>query len=260
MKEIARGWQDFWAEFFRIKHRRAFEGIREWDKKLVTHAIQALGVKKHSKILDLACGGGDQALEFARRGMSVTGVDIARVLVDYGNTAARREALPVKLIQGDMREAKFSNEFDACVIIDAFGFFDDDDNTKVFRVIEKALKPGGKFYIEGPNPLKKMRKGWKGWDEVEGGYVLMSSNYDPETGKQSDGFFYITANGELVRFVLTPEDEGFSVEGKLYTLHEMIKLIEAAHLKYRSAYGSIELPFKEYTVTSSIMVVVGRKA
>ena len=260
MREITKGWREFWAEFFRIKHRHKIKGIKEWDKKLVTHVIESLGLRKNNRILDLACGGGDQALAFARRGMSVVGVDIAKVLVDYGNEAARRENLRVKLIQGDMRELKFSDEFDACVILSgSFGFFDDDDNIKVLRVIEKALKRSGKFYIHGPNPLKKMREGWKGWDEVEGGYVLMTSNYDTKTGKMVDSFFYIANTGELMKFIPTPEDKGFSLETKLYTLHEMIRLIESANLKFQSAYGSTELSLEEYRITSNSMVVVGEK-
>jgi len=260
MREIIKGWQEFWAEFFRIKHRHGIKGIKEWDKKLVTHIINALALEKGSKIIDLACGGGDQALEFARRGMSVIGIDIAKVLVDYGNEVAKGENLPVKLIQGDMRETKFTNEFDACVILSgSFGFFEDDDNIKVLQVIEKALKRGGKFYIHGPNPLKKMREEWKGWDEIDGGYVLMRSNYDPKTGKIVDGFFYFTNSGELVNFMPRPEDKGFSVETKVYTLNEMIRLIETANLKFTSAYGSTELPLEEYRITSNSMVVVGEK-
>ncbi len=260
MREIPKGWQDFWAEFFRIKHRHRTEGIREWDKKLVAHVIEVLGLTKDNKILDLACGGGDQALEFARRGISVVGVDLAKVLIDYGREAARGENLPVKLIPGDMREAKFTNEFDACVILSgSFGFFNDEDNVKVLQVIEKALKHGGKFYIQMPNPLKRIKEEWKGWDEVEGGFVLMSSNYDPKSGKIVDSFFYITNTGELVRFMPSPEDKDFSVETKIYTLPEMIKLIDTANLKFKSSYGSIELPLEEYRTTSSSMIVVGEK-
>jgi SAM-dependent methyltransferase len=260
MREITRGWQDFWAEFFRIKHRHRIKDIRDWDKRLVTHVIETLGLRKDNKILDLACGGGDQAFEFARRGISVVGIDIAKVLVDYGNGAARRENLPVKLIQGDMREVKFTDEFDACVILSgSFGFFEDAGNTKVLQVIERALKCGGRFYIQGPNPLKKMREEWKGWDEVEGGYVLMRSNYDPKTGKIVDGFFYITNTGELVKFMPMSEDKDFSVETKIYSLPEMIKLIETANLKFKSAYGSIGIPLEEYKITSNSMVVVGEK-
>jgi SAM-dependent methyltransferase len=260
MREITKGWQDFWAEFFRIKHRRGIKGIREFDKKLVTHIIETLGLTKENKILDLACGAGDQALEFARRGMIVVGVDIAKVLIDYGNEAARGENLPVKLIQGDMREAKFTNEFDACVILSgSFGFFNNEGNIKVLQVIEKALKRGGKFYIQMPNPLKRIGEKWKGWDQVEGGYVLMTSNHDPKSGRIIFSFLYISDTGELVKFKPTPEDKGFSLETKIYTLPEMIKLIDTANLEFKSAYGSIELPMEEYRITSDSMIVVGEK-
>lgn len=205
MKEISKGWQEYWAEFFRIKHLHSIKGIGEWNKKLIAHIIEVLELRKGSRILDLACGGGDQAIELARKGMKVVGVDIAQILVEHGNKSAQNENLPVKIIQGDMRDIQFKNEFDACVILSgSFGFFDDTGNQKVLKVIEKALKLNGKFYIHGPNPIRRMRENWKGWDEVEGGYVLMKSNYDLKTGKIVDGFFYITNAGELIKFKLKP--------------------------------------------------------
>jgi cyclopropane fatty-acyl-phospholipid synthase-like methyltransferase len=144
MKAIAKGWQDFWAESFRIKHRRQIVGIKEWDRKLVTHVVETLGLNKNVRLLDLACEGGDQAIEFARRGMRVVGIDIAKVLVDHGNDAARHESLPVRIIQGDMREVSFKDEFDACVILSgSFGFFGDEGNLRVLQIMEQALKRRG---------------------------------------------------------------------------------------------------------------------
>lgn len=260
MKETTKGWQEFWAEFFRIKYRHSIEGIREWDRKLVTHVIEVLTLKEGDRILDLACGGGDQALEFARRGMNVVGVDLARVLVDCGNEAARREKLPVEILEGDIRNVEFSNEFDACVILSgSFGFFDDDDNMRQLKVVEQALKRGGRFYLQAPNPRRKMRDQWKGWDEVDGGYLLMKSDYDPKRGKVVDGFLYVTSDGEVMKFMPTPEDEGFSVETRIYTLCDIIQLLEAANLQFTSAHGSVGLPPEEYTIASTSLIVVAEK-
>ncbi len=126
MREVTKDWQDFWAEFFRIKHRRLDESAIE--KEVVSHIIHTLNLRRGNRICDLACGEDSKTLELARRGMNVVGVHIAKVLVDYGNKAAQKENLPVKLIEGDMRDARFSNEFDACTAISSFGLFDNSGN------------------------------------------------------------------------------------------------------------------------------------
>ncbi len=87
----------------------------------------------------------------------------------------------------------------------------------------------------------------------------MRSRYIPKRGIIHDEFFYITNRGELITFEPGPEDEGFSVETKLYSLHEMVTLMEFALLTFKAAYGSIELPPEEYGVNSELMVIVGEK-
>lgn len=259
VKEIEKGWQEFWAGFFRIRHRHAIEGIRDFDRKLASHIIETLELKPDDRVLDLACGGGDQAIELARRGMGVVGVDIAHSLVDYANSNARNEHLQAEFMQGDMRETRFREEFDSCMILCGFGFFDDGGNRQVLDVVRNALKEGGQFYIFGPNPLTRIREHWKGWEMVNDGYLLMESRYDTATGRTTDGFRYFECSGGLIVFKQKPEDKGFSLETRWYTLPEMIDLIETAQLVFRAAYGSIELPPEEYTIASKEMVVVGRK-
>jgi SAM-dependent methyltransferase len=259
VKESARGWQEFWAEFFRIKHRHSIKNIEDFDKTLVSHIIEVLSLRKGNRVLDLACGGGDQARELARRGMEVVGVDIAQSLVDYGNRAAGEENLKVQLICGDMRDERFNTEFDSCIVVGAFGFFNHEGNRQVLDVVKAALKKDGGFYIQGPNPLTRMRRPWKSWHEMEDGYVLMESNYDPSSGKTTDGFFYIRTDGELTRFSPKPEDAGFSLETRLYTLPEMADLLKTASLQPEATYGSLRLPPEEYTVASEHLIVVGKK-
>ena len=259
MKEIRKGWQEFWAEFFRVKHRGTIEGIEDWDRKLVAHAVETLGLKEGDRVLDLGCGTGNHSLALAGRGLSVVGVEIAESLVRIGNEAAAEAGVPVKLVQGDMREVSFGSEFDACIIANAFGIFDDDDNLVVLRRVGEALKPGGLFYIQEPNPVHRILRKWERWDEVEGGHVLMKSDYDPRSGIETFDFFYITGEGEKITFTPKPEDRGVSVQGKVYTLPEMVGLIEAAGLRFGKAYGSIELPAKDYSVDSESLIIVGAK-
>ncbi len=252
MIEITKDWQDFWAEFFRIKCRNHDKNAQEFDKKLVSHTIHALNLKGGNKLLDLACGTGEKDLEFARRGMNVVGVDIAKVLVDYGNKTAQKENLPVKLIKGDMRDARFNEEFDACIVVSSFGLFDDSGNLKVLQAVEKALKHGGKFYIDLMNPFTRIKEREERWEKVEDGYLLMKYNHNLVTGKMRITSLYITKEGNLIK---SKHDELV----RLYTLPEMVKLIETAKLVFKGAYGSFSIPLEEYSVTSDSMIVLGEK-
>ena len=101
----------------------------DWYKKIWTLDIQdqswvedtarqvdfleeKLNLKKGEKILDLACGFGRHALELARRGYDVTGVDITPAYIDFAARQARQEGLTASFLCADIREVAFDGEFD----------------------------------------------------------------------------------------------------------------------------------------------------
>src|SRR5215471_9683152 len=55
--------------------------------------VESLGVTPLLRALDLGCGDGTTALPLARLGAEVTGVDIARNLVEAGNKRAAEQGL-----------------------------------------------------------------------------------------------------------------------------------------------------------------------
>jgi len=77
-------------------YRRAFPAEettrRPWADRTeaeVDRALAMLAASAPGRVLDLACGTGRHALELARRGFSVVGVDIARDLLDIAEADAR---------------------------------------------------------------------------------------------------------------------------------------------------------------------------
>src|SRR6185369_18098630 len=63
---------------------------------------ESLGVTPNMKVLDLGCGDGTTALPLARLGPDVTGIDIARNLVEAGNKRAAAAGLRnLKFQEGD---------------------------------------------------------------------------------------------------------------------------------------------------------------
>ena len=64
--------------------------------------VESLGITPPLRVLDLGCGDGTTAVPLARTGAEVTGIDIARNLVEAGNKRAAEAGLRnLKFQEGD---------------------------------------------------------------------------------------------------------------------------------------------------------------
>jgi SAM-dependent methyltransferase len=82
----------------------------------IEHAVFRLNPRPGERILDLATGTGWTSRVIARRGATVTGVDIATGLLDAAERQAAAEQLRIRYLQGDAEELPFDDEsFDAVV-------------------------------------------------------------------------------------------------------------------------------------------------
>ena len=93
--------------------------------------------------LDVPCGNGRHAMELARRGVRMTGIDISGGFLDE----ARRKAPAIQWIHGDMRQAAWSRPSMRLLRGNSFGYFDH-DNCQRFEAVASAMQPGGRFILE----------------------------------------------------------------------------------------------------------------
>ena len=109
----------------------------------VDHLITELGLTPGMRILDVGCGPGRHAYEFARRGFIVHGIDISQTFVDVANKDAPPGATFERM---DARRLAFDHEFDAvvCLCQGAFGLMTaNGHDVDVLEGIARAVKPGG---------------------------------------------------------------------------------------------------------------------
>jgi SAM-dependent methyltransferase len=101
-------------------------------------------------VLDLACGPGRCAIELARRGFRVTGVDRTAFLLERAAERAREASLDVEWVRADMRDFVRPGAFSLVLnLFTSFGYFRDrgEDLVVLGRMLE-SLEPGAPCVID----------------------------------------------------------------------------------------------------------------
>jgi SAM-dependent methyltransferase len=109
-----------------------------------------LGLRPPMRVLDLPCGQGRHAIELARRGYSVTAVDLSPYMLRIAEERAREAGVAIRFARGDMRQALEIGRFDLVLnLFTSFGYFDDEaEDRKVVLAAARMLGPGGQFVLE----------------------------------------------------------------------------------------------------------------
>ena len=145
---------EWFERFFEGLYGRVLTGTFDAARTLQqAHTVRTLlRLRKRQQALDIPCGIGRLTLPLARAGMEMTGVDLTAAFLRRAHREARRRGLHVRLVQRDMRDIDFNGEFDAAFNWSgSFGYFSDMDNLAFCRKVLQALKPGGRFLVEGMN-------------------------------------------------------------------------------------------------------------
>ena len=117
----------------------------------VEFLFDALELQRGQRILDVGAGPGRHTIEFARRGLAVTAIDISPDFAALARKRAAEAGVSISVFEMDAQNLPFEEEFDAAVTLceGAFGLGLDD--LKILRGIARALKPGGRVAVGAPN-------------------------------------------------------------------------------------------------------------
>lgn len=117
----------------------------------VDFLYSALSLRPGARLLDVGTGPGRHAIELARRGVQVVGIDTSARFLAIAREQASAEGVAVSLFQMDILSMPFDEEFDAVISVceGAFGLGLDD--LAILRAITAALKPGGHAAVAAPN-------------------------------------------------------------------------------------------------------------
>lgn len=113
--------------------------------------LEQLGIDLHGKAtLDVGCGGGLLAEEFARLGCSVTGIDPSGLSIATAQAHAAQEGLAIDYLVGFGEDMPFAD--DSFEIVYCCDVLEHVSNLEgIISEIARVLKPGGIFFYDTIN-------------------------------------------------------------------------------------------------------------
>ena len=184
----------------------------------VDFLVDALGIRRGTRVLDAGCGPGRHSIALARRGIDVVGVDLSDDFI----ALARDQAAGidhVTFLVGDVRELAFDREFGAviCLCQGGFGLLGGgDEEAQALAGLARALEPGGRLAVSAFNAYFAAR------------HLEEGETFDAATGVNHETATVRDAGGR---------ERAFDLWTTCFTPRELRLLAEAVGLTVDAVYG-----------------------
>ncbi len=183
----------------------------------VDFLVDALDIRPGMRVLDAGCGPGRHALELARQGFDVVGVDTSPEFLTLARAAS--DGLRAEFREIDVRELPFEREFDAviCLCQGGFGLLGGGDGElAVVGHFARALRPGGRLALSAFSAYFVVR------------HLDAGETFDAETGVNHESS--VVRDGER-------KERLFDLWTTCYTPRELRLLAERAGFVVDAVFG-----------------------
>lgn len=111
---------------------------------------QHAGEQSKLEILELACGSGIVAVELAKQGHQVTGLDLSEEMLALAYERKEAAKVPLLLVEGDMRELEEYGTFDmvTCFSDSLCYLTEEEELSRAFAGVARNLKQDGAFLFD----------------------------------------------------------------------------------------------------------------
>lgn len=207
------------------------------------------GVRMGTRILDLSCGIGRHTIDLAKKGYEVVGYDPSKFFLNIAKQRIKKRKsnflYRVKFYEGKSTEASEillnhnEHKFDAIINMwQSFGYRTVKEDQKMFRDLVKIARPNCLLIIDAQNRDWTIRNFQPvfvhEFKELEI-HETWKFNFESPIIENVSKFYEKDPNNGNLRLLLKLPT--FTI---LYSLHELIELLNKAGWKYITSYGSLQ--------------------
>lgn len=201
-------------------------GPDRYDGSAVSTLLDLIGSEVGGRALDVACGHGLLARELARRGATVTGIDLSRELLERARSHDDGANLTIEYMHGDAADPDLLEGAEFDLVVSNFGLSDIDDLEGVCQTVARVLVLGGRFVFSILHPCFASAPGvsgsWptgrsyydEGWWRADGELSVLRQQVGANHRMLSTYFNSLARNGLVIDEVLEPRPEAEWAEGR----------------------------------------------
>lgn len=268
---MVRRHDDWWTPVF-VTHGELYAEILEDLKAGALREVQGLrriltsaGVPSSGRVVDIACGIGRHIVPLAAAGYRTVGCDFSAPYLARAKAYAEKFGLTdreirfyrtdYRRIDRRLRQAR-ETPFDAALsIFTSMGHFGEVGDLATFRAVRAVVRPRGVFIVEVSNRdwiLRNYRS--TGVMRASTGLEIHESReFDPVRSVSSADWTYYRGRGSKRRVLHRQR-----VAIRLYSLHELVSLLERAGWTYVRSYAGLLRPGPASFAHSRMAIVVRR--
>jgi SAM-dependent methyltransferase len=121
--------------------------------------LRLLGDVAGKRVLELGCGNGRAAVTLAKQGAHTIAIDASATQLAHGRALAAAEEVRVEWHEADLADLAFLRADSIDLALSVFALAEVDDVDRVFRQVQRVLRPGAPFVFSYEHPFALVAAG-----------------------------------------------------------------------------------------------------
>ena len=153
MKHSARNGWNIISKSYQKKTHISLEDVHYGPLSAGESGLKLLGDVRDKDILEIGCGGGQNAIVLSKWGAKSVGLDISEKQIEYAKKLAKKEGTRVQFHVGDMQDLRIFKDESFDSVLSSFAISYADNVLAVFCEVFRVLRRHGLFVFATSHPI-----------------------------------------------------------------------------------------------------------